>query len=151
PDQEVKLRADRIVKAIGTENAVGTEALRAALRGLAARSPRSTAEVLLAYLPDAADEQLQAEVLAALTSLTTRDEASAKVLAAAVQDPHPLRRRALATCLARSPREADRAAVRKLLDDADGGVRLHASERLLRIADAAGVPALFGLIEQGPE
>jgi hypothetical protein len=148
PEQEVRLRAERCVKQIGAD--VSVEAQRAALRIVAARCPAGVTEVLLAYLIDA-PEPMQGEVIAALGAVAARDEAASKTIAAAAGDAQPLRRKAVATILLRTGRDADRAMVRKQLGDEDPGVRFHVAEALLRVGDAAAVPTLIALVEDGSE
>jgi hypothetical protein len=147
-DLEVARRAERCLHVIEGGEAAALTA--AAVRLLAVRKPLRAAEVLLAYLPFAADEAIEEEALATLGVLGVRDGKTDPLLPRALKDPEPARRAAAALLVARSPEAGERAAVRKLLADRDVKVRLRAAQGLVAARDKEAVPTLVALLGEAP-
>jgi len=99
PDPEVANRAKECFDQLG--NSPDSSVTSAVIRLLAERRPDGTMEVLLAYLPSAADESVVYEIQAALAQLAHLGGKPAKVLQAALEDKSPLRRAAATQALKR--------------------------------------------------
>jgi HEAT repeat protein len=106
----------------------------AAARVLAARKPDGAAEVLLAYIPSAADEDVEEAAVAALAAVGLRDGKALPAVTAAMKDKEPARRAAAASVVGRGDAEQRKAAA-ALLQDADAKVRFHAAMGLVRGGD----------------
>ena len=145
-DAEVARRAERFLKEVEPPPPLPAVA---AARLLARRGPADAVPVLLDYLPFAGDEAVEDEVRAALAALTPDGKAD-PALAAALDDPLPVKRAAAAYVLARKGDKGQQAAVRKRLTDADARVRWQAAAGLLAGHDRAAVPALTALLADGP-
>jgi HEAT repeat protein len=122
----------------------------AAARALIVRKPPEGAQVLLAFLPDAADTAEEDRIVAALTALGVREGKVDRALITALTDKLPLRRAFAAEVLAAGGGANDRAAIRKLLADADRGVRLHVAVALTYARDKAAVPVLIDVTADLP-
>jgi hypothetical protein len=147
PDPEVARRARLCLEEL--ENGPGPALAAAAARTLARRQPPGTVPMLFAYLPHADDEAVEEEVLGALLAASPEGKPD-RGLAAALEDPLPLRREAAAHVLGRKGDRAQRAAVHKLLADKKPRVRFRAAQALLAGRDRAAVPALISLLEDAP-
>jgi HEAT repeat protein len=121
----------------------------AVVRLLGRRQPPGTLETLLAYLPVAADPEAEADIYFALDALGTRDGQPSSGLVAALGDKHPARRAVAACIVGRAGTAEQKEAVRKLLADKDPAVRLRAAQGLLAGHEAAGIPVLLRLLEEG--
>ncbi len=99
PDLEVSRRAQQCLTTI--EAGAGTAVLTASAHLLAIRKPAGAAEVLLAYLPSAADESVARAVRDALAAVALRDGKPEPVLVQALEDKDPLRRAAATAALGR--------------------------------------------------
>ena len=122
----------------------------AAVRLLLRRHPADTVETLVRYVPYEADVEVQEEIWFGLDSLTKAEGRVPKPLASALTDAVPIRR-ALAACIVgHRGAEGQRKAVRDLLKDVYGTVRLRAAQGLLAAKDAAGLPVLVALLEETP-
>jgi HEAT repeat protein len=119
------------------------------VRVLVRRRPAGTLETLLAYLPVAADPEVEADIYYGLDALAVHDGRLAPALVAALKDGQPARRAVAACIVGRAGTAEQKEAVRKLLADKDAAVRLRAAQGLLAGHDAAGVPALVRLLEEG--
>lgn len=108
---EIAHRAEECLKAI--EAGTGSAAVVAALRLLAVRKPAGTAEVLLAYLTSAPDENTAREVRAALADVAVRDGKPDPLLLRALEDKDPVRRAAATEALGRDGKSAQERPVRK--------------------------------------
>jgi uncharacterized protein (TIGR03067 family) len=148
PDVEVVARAKRCLSA-HQANYRG-ELLIAAAWVLADRQPPQAVEVLLAFLPDVADDAVEDEMARALGQLGVRDGQPAAALVAATKDPLVARRLAGAAALARAAGADNRAAARKMLLDASPRVRLFTAHALLAVGDKAAVPTLIALLGEAP-
>jgi len=147
-DLEIARRAEHCLRVI--EQGPGPALAEAAARLLAERKPAGSLEVLLAYLPFADDDNVEAEVLLAVAATGLHDGKPDALLVAAVTAKEPLRRLAAAFVLGRAGPE-QREAVRRLLNDPQPNVRFTAARELLRAGDKSAVPALLALLEQTPE
>jgi hypothetical protein len=121
----------------------------AALRLLVAARPAGASQVLLDYLPSAADERLEEEICAALGALGAHAGRLEPALVAAAQSNQPLQRMAAAEALVRAGGEY-RAVARRLLEDREARVRWHTARTLLTVRDKSAVPGLIGLLDNGP-
>jgi hypothetical protein len=142
-DIEVGRRASACARRI-EDNDYDLGVLAAATRLLGAAKPPGTAEVLLAYLPFTGDDVLADEIRTALRAAVLQGGKPDPVLIQALTDPAPLKRGAAGAALASVLEE--RAAVRKLLKDADPLVRLRVSLGLARARDREAVPVLIDLL-----
>jgi HEAT repeat protein len=121
----------------------------AAVRLIAQQRPAQAASVLLAFLPSAEDTNVLDEVRAALGAVAHVDGKPDPALAAALEDPLPLRRAVAVEALCQPGMEPP-AAVRKLLDDPKPSVRLRAALALARRHDARAVSLLISLLAELP-
>jgi HEAT repeat protein len=122
----------------------------AAPRLLALRRPEGTIETLLAYLPFADSDVVAGQVIHLLADLGCRDGKAAPALVQALADPVPVRRVAAAIALCRGRAEAQLPAIRRLLRDADGGVRLRAALALAARGEREAMPVLIALLGELP-
>jgi HEAT repeat protein len=146
PDAEVRRRAEQCAKTI--EKGSGAALAAAAARLLRTDPPAGACGVLLGYLPFAEDETVEEEVLGTLLIQGVRDGKTDPALAEALRERDPARRAAAALVVGRSGDAGQRAAVRRLLDDAQPLVRLRAAQGLLAARDKTAVPALLALLTQ---
>ncbi len=130
---------------------VGPELIAAAARVLANHpsAAPATIEAFLEYIPSAPDEPVEEELTGLLTRLTAVNGKPHPALTAAAKDKLPIRRQAAAGPLAQAGGE-HRETVRKLLADPDHRVRLFAAQALIAVRDKTAVPALIGLLGDGP-
>jgi HEAT repeat protein len=146
-DLEIRTRARRALTKIGT---AGAEAnvVAAATRVLAARKAAGACEVLLDYLPSIEEIDSAEEVAAVLAQLALdKDGKPEPALLRAMSDKHAVKRWAAAGALARASNNKEhRTTVRKVLEDADPGVRRHVAMALLEAKDRDAVPALIALL-----
>lgn len=141
PDLEVRQRAQSLLQEIEKEATAPLSPVAARL--LALRKPPAAAAALLGYMPFAEDEGLVAEVQSALNAVTFRDGQPDPVVVKALEDKIAIRRGAAGEALCQGP--GSREAVRKLLADADPGVRLKVGLALAATNDRAAVPVLIAL------
>jgi hypothetical protein len=149
PDLEIARRAEECLRLIEDKD-LGPAITAAAARLVALRRPAGAAEVLLAYLPSADDELVAEEIRNTLAALAQADPRAEKALLTAVDDRAGVRRGAAADALGRSNDPQRRAAVRKLLQDADLLVRFRTAVALTTAGDREGVPVLIDLLTQVP-
>jgi HEAT repeat protein len=114
-DAEVASRAKLCLEALG--NGSHGELLVRAARVLSARKSEKAVEVLLAFLPDAADSGVEEDVIRVVTVLGVSEGRAHPTLVQALTDKLPLRRAAAGEALANFPEHVE--AVRKLLQDAE--------------------------------
>jgi HEAT repeat protein len=147
-DPEIARRARSCLQSLET----GTYIARslAAARLLGVRRPDGAVEVILNYLPYADDEQVEEELVAALEKVAVVDGKIDAQLPAALRDKADLRRAAAARVVGRFGDTGQRAAVHPLLADGDARVRFWAAQGLIAGRDKQGVPALIGLLTDGP-
>lgn len=147
PDAEVRRRARWCLRDV--EAKPEAELVLAAAALLARRRPAGAAQTLLAYLPDAEDEGIVAELLGAVRAVGWRGGKLEPALQGAVKARMPLQRAAAAYALGRSARAEERDRAVPLLADVDDRVRWRAAEALVVGRDRRGVPALLALLENG--
>jgi HEAT repeat protein len=148
PDEEVKERAEALLKAAeGTDARAAQSA--AAARLLRLRAPADAGAVLLAYLPSADNEAVEDEVLTSLAVLAVHDGKVDSPVVAALKDKQAGRRAAAGLVLGRSGTAEQRSDVQALLVDPDSRVRFRAAQGLTAGRDRAGLPILIALIKDG--
>jgi HEAT repeat protein len=147
PDAEIAGRAGRLARAL--ESGSDTALTIAAARVLAARKPAGAARALLAYLPLAAEEYVQDELMNSLAKVGIQDGKVKEVLAAALKDRDPLRRMAAASVHGQGGPEA-RKTLPALLQDPDPRVRFQAASALVKAGDRQAVSVLVSLLSDGP-
>jgi hypothetical protein len=141
-DLELAARARQCLQALEGSSSLALSAARL----IAQAKPAGAAEVLLAYLPVAEDDQVADEVTRALGAVAVRDGKPDPALMQALQDKVPLRRAVAAEVLCRAGGPAERAAVRHLLQDPRPNVRLRAALALGEARDAEAVGVLIALL-----
>jgi hypothetical protein len=141
---EVASRAKRCLEAIG--NRSHGELLVRAARVLSTRKSAKALEVLLAFLPEAADSGVEEDIIRAVTVLGVSEGKADPALAQALTDKSPLRRAAAGEALAGLPEHVE--AVRKLMQDAEPSVRLRVSLALVCSGERKVVPALIDCLPQ---
>jgi hypothetical protein len=149
PDLEIARRAARSMEAIESGERDGLPA--AAVRALARRKPEGGDSALLAYLPFAADDRVEDEILTALLALHPADREPTPALLEAQKDEQPLRRAAAIYVLGRRPEKKHRAEAKRLLADADARVRLRAAQALIGSTDKSAIPTLIALLNDPAE
>jgi hypothetical protein len=145
-DLEVSRRADRCIQKIQSKDYPSHVPLAAA-RLLRERRPAGTVEGLLAYLPFADAEPVADEVRATLGALAVQGGKPDKALVAALADKSPLLRGAAGEALAR----VDKAAVAKLLQDADMTVRARVAMALALGGERNAVAVLIDTLPELPQ
>ncbi|MFO0846462.1 MAG: hypothetical protein U0797_29515 [Gemmataceae bacterium] len=143
-DPEVRKRARLVLTRIGpVADDLGLVA--PAARVLAARRAAGATRVLLEYLPCAEDAAVAEDVAAALGPLALgKDDKPDPALLTALADPLAVKRWAAGQALAKAP--VGRPLARKLLKDADVGVRRRVAVALFEARDKEAVPALLALL-----
>ena len=147
-DEEIKKRANKALEAIEKDKSAMILPVQAKLIGY--RKPAGAAEVLLAFLPFADEDQVFEEVRGALAAVAVRDGKTEPVLVTALDDKLALRRSVAAEALALGGALDQRAAVRKLLKDTDGSVKLRVALALATARDREAVPVLIDLMGELP-
>jgi hypothetical protein len=122
----------------------------AAPRLLALRRPPGTVEALLAYLPDAEDDALAAQVVDLLGSVGCPEGRPDAALVRALEDKDGARRAAAAVALCKAGGPEQLPAVRKRLRDADAQVRMRVALALAGRRDKEAVPVLIALLADLP-
>ena len=147
-DPEVVRRAKRCLDEI--EKSIQPDLTVAAARLLAQRNPPQATATLLAYLPFAPKEDVADEIVTALASVGVTGGKPDEAILGALEDSSPLKRAAAGEVLARSGGAAGRRQARKLLEDADVGVRLRVALALIDQKDREAVGVLIGLLPRLP-
>jgi HEAT repeat protein len=122
----------------------------AAARLLAVRKPAGATQALLAFLPFTDDEVMKWEVGKALRSLAVQNGKPDPILMKTLKDASPLRRAVAAEVLAGLDHGDYQNAVRQLLTDPDGTVRLRVAVALVCARDKEAVPVLIDLVADLP-
>jgi hypothetical protein len=143
---ERRLRLEQVFQTIDKTD--WAETVAATTRLVKERQPDSGCGVLLAFVPFALDGAFD-DVLDALCRLGVKDGKVDPLVLAALEDASPSKRAAAATVVGRSGTLAQRALVKRLLDDADAVVRFHAAQGLLAGRERSAVPALIALLPTG--
>lgn len=150
PDAEVRSRAVELRQKIEAKAEPVVQAATARL--IAKAKPAGAAEVLLGYLPFAADQNIIEEISRSLAAVAVVNGKTEEAVVKALTDPLPLKRAAAGAALVRVNIKDPPAAARKLLQDADPLVRLRVGLALVENKDKATLPILVDLLaELGPE
>jgi HEAT repeat protein len=120
-------------------------------RLVAVRRPPGAADALLGFVPFAEDEFTRAEIQSALNAVAIVDGKLDPVIAPRLEDKSPFRRAAAAVALCQAPLGSNLAAVRKLLEDKDLGVRMQTALSLAGARYRDAVPVLIALVQELPE
>jgi hypothetical protein len=149
-DAEVSRRADQLRQRI---EAKAEAALQAAVaRLIAALKPAGAADVLLRFVPFAADQQATDEVCKALAAVAVVSGKLEPCVAQALVDSVPLKRAAAAEACARSRVLDLLPRVRKLLADPEPGVRLRVALALVPYKEKQVLSVLVDVLGRlGPE
>ncbi|HEY7308470.1 MAG TPA: HEAT repeat domain-containing protein [Gemmataceae bacterium] len=148
-DEEIRWRAREALTAIERRE-VPPDVAAPAVRLLGRRPSAETTEVLLAYAPFAAQDEITDAVCLALTSAARHDEESQALLADALDDEHPARRGVAGSALCRAGCREQLVAVRRLLRDPDPLVRQRVASALLEGGEKSAVPVLIALLGELP-
>lgn len=146
-DLEVVRRAARCIEEI--EQAPTAALITSASRLAAVRKPADAAEALLALLPWVDDESAEEAVFQSLASVGLKEGVAAAAVVRAAADKASVRRAAAGFVLGQAS-PAQRTTALRLLQDADARVRFQAALGLLRAKERAAVPALIGILTDGP-
>jgi hypothetical protein len=147
-DLELVRRAEQVIAKI--EERFTSAQAAAAVRLVRDRKPAGAVPLLLTYLPNAGNDQVEDEVVTTVLALTVEGKKIDPALAAALGDENVARRAVAALVLGREGSANQRAAVRQLLADKDAGVRFRAAQGLLCGRDTSGMPVLIALLADGP-
>ena len=124
------------------------ELYAAAVRILVARKQPQSVEVLLAFLPDAGDVDVEDEIVRALAVVGVRDGKADRALVKALTDKLPLRRAVTCGALGLSGLPDHKDAIRKFLRDPERVVRLHVALVLVFAKEKEAVAVLIDLLPQ---
>jgi HEAT repeat protein len=148
PDDEIARRVERCLERIAQTRE--TERIVAAAHILASKNVDETVPVLLTYLPSIPDDEMVIEgIRSALIAHTKSLGKAHEKLIAALTDEDAGRRATAAQILGEALPE-QRNAVARLLNDPQPRVRYAAGVTLMRSGDKKAVPALIGLLDDGP-
>lgn len=145
---EMTRRVEECIKQI--ERGPGPALPSAAARLLAQRAPAEAIQVLLDYVPFADDASVEDEVVAALGVLSAQEPKVPPALVAVLKDDLAPRRAVAALVLGQIGDKDNFDVVRELLKDSDARVRIRTAQGLLAAKDKSAVPALLGLLGEGP-
>ncbi len=128
----------------------GTHAIMLALRVLGQKRPEGAAEVLLAYSPQVESEEMLDEIKRSLADVGYDAEGKMDpAIIKALTDEQPARR-ALAVEVLGSHGVEPRDAIRKLLTDPKGSVRLRAALALAQVREPKAVSTIIALLADLP-
>ncbi|MFO0863073.1 MAG: PQQ-binding-like beta-propeller repeat protein [Gemmataceae bacterium] len=140
-DPEIRARAKDIREKIEAKAEPPIQAATARL--IANRKPTGAAEVLLAYIPYAADQYVIDEIGKTLTKVAVPDGKAEAAIVAAMKDPLALRRAIAAEAIVKGKAKEHFAGVRELLKDTDPLVRLRAGLAFVDLRDKDVLPVLI--------
>lgn len=143
-DPEVARRTAAIIERIEHEPA--QQLPIAALRLLAVRKPTGALEALLAYLPNAEEDERSEDVRQALARLALAGGKIDPALKEALADTRPLVRATAARALVEGAGADGRALARKHLTDEAPVVRLHVALALAHAKEREAMPVLIDLV-----
>jgi hypothetical protein len=146
PDQETRDRVTELRKRIEERADPAVQAATARLIG--ARKPEGAAEVLLAYLPFAADTFVVDDICTALEKVAVRGGKAEKAALEALKDKEPLKRGAAGAGLVLGGDKEHLDAVRGLLKDPDAGVRLRVGLAFVQQRDKTAVQTLINCLKE---
>jgi hypothetical protein len=147
-DPEVVRRAELCIQKIKKKD-LAPQVLPAAARLVVHTRPPHAVEVLLAYVPFAENDGISEEVRSGLAALAVQGGKSDPALVAALADKSAVLRAAAGEALAAVP--AQKAAVHKLLQDADAEVRMRVAAALVLNKDREAVRVLIDTIPELPQ
>jgi hypothetical protein len=149
-DYEVQHRATELSQRI--EDSANPSVQGASARLIAVRKPAGAADVLLNYLPFAADDTVIDELCKALTAVAVRDGKVEPSVVKALTDKVAVKRGAAGVALVASGAAEHLPAARKLLDDATPAVRLRVALSLIQRKEKDAIPRLIdGLAHLNPQ
>jgi hypothetical protein len=143
-DPEVKRRADELRQRIEAKAEPGIQAAGARL--IARTKPAGAAEVLLNYVPFAADQQVTDEICKSLGAVAVVGGKVEPCLVQALADKLPAKRAAAGEACARARVAGQLPSVRKLLQDADPAVRLRVALALVPLREKEALPVLVDVL-----
>ncbi|HWY86190.1 MAG TPA: HEAT repeat domain-containing protein [Gemmataceae bacterium] len=143
-DAEVNRRADELRRRIEAKAEPNLQA--AAARLIATTRPAGAAEVLLNYLPFAADQQVTDELCKSLAAVAVVAGKLEPCVVEALADKVPVKRAAAAEACARARLADQLPVVRGLLHDADPSVRLRVALALVPLKEREILPVLVDLL-----
>jgi hypothetical protein len=143
-DPEVNRRAHELLQRIEANAEPGVQAATARL--IAKLKPTGAAEVLLNYLPFAADQQVSDEICKSLGAVAVVAGKVEPCVLQAMADKLPVKRGAAGEACARARATDQLPAVRKLLADPDPAVRLRVALALVPYKEKEIVPVLVDVL-----
>jgi HEAT repeat protein len=147
-DEEIKKRSQKALDQIEKDKSSTLLPIQARL--MAYRKPAAAAEVMLAFLPFADEDQVFEEVRGALAAVAVRNGKADPAIVKALDDKLAVRRGVAAEALALGGAADQRDAVRKLLKDSDSSVKLRVALALATARDRDAVPVLIDLMGELP-
>ncbi|MGE3808600.1 MAG: HEAT repeat domain-containing protein [Gemmataceae bacterium] len=146
-DAEIVERTRRCLERIGKSKAINPAE---ASRLLALRKPPAGAEVLLAYVPFAHDDDSSEQLQSALNALAYRQGAPDKAVIDGLSNPVAVRRAAASVALAQRAEGRKLPKIRELLNDRDPLVRRDLALAFIDYREKDAVPVLIDLIGDLP-
>jgi hypothetical protein len=143
-DPEVSRRAQELRQRTEAKAEPGVQAATARL--IAKARPAGAAEVLLAYLPYAADQQVTDEICKAVGAVAAVSGKVEPIVLKSLQDKIPVKRGAAGEALARARATEQFPEVRKLLRDPDPSVRLRVALALVPHKEREVLPVLVEVL-----
>ncbi|MFO0969559.1 MAG: HEAT repeat domain-containing protein [Gemmataceae bacterium] len=146
PDTEVKRRAEEL--RIRIEASAQPNVQSAVARLVGKTRPAGAAEVLLNYIPFAADNNVVDEICIALGEVANPGGKVDPAVIKALDDERPIKRAAAGEALMRAGVKDELPSVRKLLKDKEATVRLRAGLSLARVYEKDALPPLVDLMKE---
>ncbi len=141
----------RVLELKETIEAKAEPAIQGAVARLVARAkPAGSPEVLLAYLPFAADQNVVDEICKTLGAVSLHEGKADPLVVKAVDDKHPLRRAAAGQALAETGLADHLPAARQLLKDSEPAVRLRVGLALVKRKEKESLPVLVDALAHLP-
>jgi HEAT repeat protein len=148
PDDETARRAELCLRKLGPGGMPRHAALVA--RVIGRRKPVGAADVLVGYLPFAAEESVIQEVRVALAAMAAPGGEPEPVLVKALETGEPLQRAAAAEALCRAQVQGLDAQIFKALAEFDPRLRLRVALALLEVHRGEALPVLIDLVRDLP-
>lgn len=145
-DPEVNRRAEELRQRIEAKADPNVQAATARL--IARLKPAGSADVLLHYVPFAADQQVTDEICKALGAVALVDGKAEPIVLKSLEDKVSVKRGAAGEALARAKATDQLPNVLKLLKDSDPGVRLRVALALVPLKERAVLPVLIDALGQ---
>jgi hypothetical protein len=146
PDQETRDRIAELRKSIEERADPTIQAATARLIG--ARKPAGAADVLLNYLPFAADDMVVEDICAALQKVAVRDGKVEKAVVEALGDKLPIKRAAAGAAVVAGNAKDHLEAARSLLKDTVATVRLRVGMAFVHQRDKTAVQTLIDCLKE---